>query len=159
MGHHFNSPSNGHQGTCPIVIFIHCSITITVWAYDGDDLEMQSFNSLAPRKFEWQIRQVIFILILLIDGWGISCEIALRWMSHWTLGMVSQHWFRQWLGAIRQQSITLANVDPGQCHHMALLGQNELKNKNICSSCNIQCKLFTILYRYNKSEFWVEHAF
>ena len=25
--------------------------------------------------------QVIFKLIIVIDGWGISCEIALRWMS------------------------------------------------------------------------------
>ena len=39
------------------------------------------FNSLAPRKFEWNFRHVIFKQILVIDGWGISCEIALIWMS------------------------------------------------------------------------------
>ena len=35
--------------------------------------------SLAPRKFELNFRHVI--LIWVIDGWGISCEIALIWMS------------------------------------------------------------------------------
>ena len=39
------------------------------------------FNSLAPGKFEWKFRYVIFKRILVIDGWGISSEIALIWMS------------------------------------------------------------------------------
>ena len=38
-------------------------------------------NSLSPGKFEWNFRHVIFKQILVIDGWGISCEIALIWMS------------------------------------------------------------------------------
>ena len=38
-------------------------------------------NSLAPSKFEWNFRHVIFKWILVIDGWGISYEIALIWMS------------------------------------------------------------------------------
>ena len=38
-------------------------------------------NSLAPGQFEWNFRYVIFKQILVIDGWGISCEIALIWMS------------------------------------------------------------------------------
>ena len=51
-----------------------------------------SFNSLAPGKFEWKFRYVIFKQILVIDGQGISCEIALRRMS---IGlMISQHWLR-----------------------------------------------------------------
>ena len=32
---------------------------------------------------------------------------------------------RQWLGAIRQQVITWAHVDPGLCRHMVSLGHNE----------------------------------
>ena len=36
-------------------------------------------NSLAPGKFEWDFRHVIFKQILVIDDWGISCEIALTW--------------------------------------------------------------------------------
>ena len=39
------------------------------------------FNSLAAVKFEWNFRYVIFKQILVIDGWDISCEIALIWMS------------------------------------------------------------------------------
>ena len=38
-------------------------------------------NSFAPGKFEWNFSYVIFQGILVIDGWGISCEIALIWMS------------------------------------------------------------------------------
>ena len=37
------------------------------------------FNSLAPGKFEWNFGHVIFKQILVIDYWGISCEIALTW--------------------------------------------------------------------------------
>ena len=39
------------------------------------------FNSLAPGKFEWDLRYLIFRIISVIDGWGICCELALRWMS------------------------------------------------------------------------------
>ena len=38
-------------------------------------------NSLTPGKFEWYFRYVIFKSILVIDCSGISCEIALIWMS------------------------------------------------------------------------------
>ena len=38
-------------------------------------------NSLALGKFEWKFRYVILPQILETDGWGISCEIALIWMS------------------------------------------------------------------------------
>ena len=33
---------------------------------------------------------------------------------------------QEWLGAVRQQAITWANVDPDLCRHMASLGHNEL---------------------------------
>ena len=36
-------------------------------------------NSLAPGKFELNFRHAIFKRILVIDDWGISCEIALTW--------------------------------------------------------------------------------
>ena len=49
--------------------------------------------------------------------------------NHWTSLMISQHWFRLWLGAVRQQAITWANVDPDQCHHMASLGHRFFKYK------------------------------
>ena len=44
-------------------------------------LILHSINSLAPGKFELNFRYLIFQIILVIDGWGIPCELALRWMS------------------------------------------------------------------------------
>ena len=44
---------------------------------NGRDL----LNSLAPGKFKWNFGYVIFKRVLVIDGWGISCEIALIWIS------------------------------------------------------------------------------
>ena len=36
---------------------------------------------LTPGRFKANFRRVIFKLILVTNGWGIYCEIALRWMS------------------------------------------------------------------------------
>ena len=36
--------------------------------------------------------------------------------------MIRQHWFRWWLGVVRQQDITWFNVDADFCRHMASLG-------------------------------------
>ena len=44
-------------------------------------LQGRRVNSLAPGKLERIFRHVIFKQILAIDSWGISCEIALIWMS------------------------------------------------------------------------------
>ena len=44
--------------------------------------------------------------------------------------MISQHWFRWWLGAVRHQAITWANVDPEICRSISSLGHNELTHKN-----------------------------
>ena len=45
--------------------------------------------------------------------------------SHKTSLMICQCWFRQWLGAIRQQVTTWANVDIDLCRHMASQGHNK----------------------------------
>ena len=39
-----------------------------------------SLHSLAPERFQFNFRLVIFKLILVNGAWGISDEIALRWM-------------------------------------------------------------------------------
>ena len=53
------------------------------------------------------------------DWWlGIFCEIASN-ECHRTMLMITQHWFRSWLGAIRQQAITWGNIDPVFWCHMA----------------------------------------
>ena len=49
--------------------------------YTDDNSVGLSFNTLAPRKFVWNFRHVIFKQILVVDSWGISCEIALIRMS------------------------------------------------------------------------------
>ena len=41
----------------------------------------QFINSLAPGKFELNFRSLIFQIISVIDGWGISCDLALRSIS------------------------------------------------------------------------------
>ena len=67
------------------------------------------FNSLALGEFETNFRYVIFQGILLIDSWGISCEIALIWMS--VDFTDDQSTFVQVMtGAVRQQAITWTNV-------------------------------------------------
>ena len=81
-----------------------------------------------PGRFPWNFRWLIFKPVFVIDNWGLFCDIALGWMSQDPLLMISQHWFRLWLGAVRQQAITWANVDPDLCRHMVLLGQDELRN-------------------------------
>ena len=48
---------------------------------------------------------------------------------HWTQRMIRQQWFRQWLGAVRQQAIVLAIIDPHLCRRMVSLGHNELFNQ------------------------------
>ena len=90
-----------------------------------------NFNSLAPGKFEWNFRHVIFKQILAIDGWGISCEIALIWMS---------------LDFINDQS-TLVQVmawcrQADLCRHMASPGHNELTWSNITSLGQNELKNF-----------------
>ena len=40
----------------------------------------QWVNSLNPERFGWNLDRV-FKLISMINGWGIYCQIALRWMS------------------------------------------------------------------------------
>ena len=45
---------------------------------------------------------------------------------HWTLLKICQHWFRDWLGAVKPQAISWANVDLILCCHLVSLGCNEL---------------------------------
>ena len=58
---------------------------IVIWKHNRVlkiNVSSHYLNSLTPGKFEWNFRPVIiFKEILMIDGWGISCEIALIWMS------------------------------------------------------------------------------
>ena len=65
------APSNGVpgniQGNLPA---LHICVTLSQWV-----------NSLSPGRFKVNFRWVIFKLILVVNGWGISCETALIWVS------------------------------------------------------------------------------
>ena len=63
--------------------------------------------------------------------YGLSLELPVKLLSgkcHGAALMISQHWFRWWLGAVRQQAITWANIDPDLCRHMASPSQSDLKH-------------------------------
>ena len=67
--------------------YMHITFIITlVWTrtFFTEHVTIKSrstFNSLVPGEYEWNFKYVIFKGILVTDGWGISCEIALIWMS------------------------------------------------------------------------------
>ena len=43
-------------------------------------------NSLAPGRFEWHLKHIVFKVISVNNGWGISYNIALTWMSLYPTG-------------------------------------------------------------------------
>ena len=48
---------------------------------NNHSLDREIVNSLAPGKIEWNFRWLILQIISMIDGWGIFCDFALRYMS------------------------------------------------------------------------------
>ena len=65
------------------------------------------------------------ILFYWLVSWDL-CMIMPSDECHRALLMISQQWFRQWLGVVRQQAITWASVDQDPCRHMVSLCHNEL---------------------------------
>ena len=65
--------------------------------------------------------------------WGVFMRIIL---------VISQLWFRQWLGAVRQQAIAWTNADPDLLHHVHSLASNTLRQKkNGADFANVISKL------------------
>ena len=64
--------------TPPWSLWRQCNVKITplMWTL----MSGKVINSLTPARFQWNFGYVIFKLILVMDGWCISREIALRWM-------------------------------------------------------------------------------
>ena len=62
--------------------------------------------------------------------------------------MISQHWDRQWLAAVRQQAIAWASVDPDICHPMASPGHSKLIKTSHCVSVIVTGLLQYILAVY-----------
>ena len=61
---------------------------------DSEREHTQIINTLAPERFKVNFRWVIFKLILVANGWSISCETVLIWVSLDHTYLSSQHWFR-----------------------------------------------------------------
>ena len=63
--------------------------------------------------------------------WTTTWVLTMKFLSgecYRTSLMRNKHWFRWWLGAIRQQAITLTSVEPDLHHHLTSLGHDELSN-------------------------------
>ena len=60
-----------------------------------------------------------------MDMLTISSLLVLRWMPQNHTDNLGQHWIRWWLGAVRQQAMTWANIDLDLSHHMASLGHSD----------------------------------
>ena len=99
-----------------------------------------------------KFRYVIVKLSLEIAGWGIACEISLIWMSlHLTDGQSTL--VQVMTGAIRQQAITRASVDPDLCRHMASLGHNELKGVHDVRNKLATGRLYAVLLITGPTDF------
>ena len=100
--------------TCQTYICVGLSLSVSCSVY----VLYYPSQGQSPGKFEWNFRYVISIWILRTDGWGITCEIALIWMSldftddQSTLVQATIHFFKQFLPR-------------SQCH-MVSPDQNEL---------------------------------
>ena len=90
----------------------------------------QCFNTLAPGRFQRNFWKIIFQMILVIDGWSISCKIGLEWMSmDLTNGKSTLVQVMAWCCQALHEPmspITWTNVDQDPCRHMASLDHNEL---------------------------------
>ena len=116
-----------HEKSTLVQVLAWCRYLSQCWPISmstHDVIKGQWVNSLAPGKFKRNFRHVIFKQILVTDGWGITCETALMWMSldftddQSTLVQVMA-WCRQ------ATSHYLSQCWPRSLSPMASLGHNE----------------------------------
>ena len=120
-------------------------------------------NSLAPGKFQFNFRLVIFKLTLVNGGWGISCEIALKWMPldliddkstlvqvmAWcrqaTSHYLSQCWPRSMSpnGISRPQWVNILRPTRNDCNFANDLFKYIFLNENVWISINISLKFLS----------------
>ena len=86
----------------------------------------EGIGSLAPERLEWNFRYVIFMIILVMDDWGISCKISLRWMP---LDLTDEKsTLVQVMAWCRQATSHYLRQCWHRCCYITLLGHNELNN-------------------------------
>ena len=89
----------------PMMVSLHASLS----------LNELTFNSWSLVIVAVHLNVLFSSLLHRMIIWALSVKVPSD-ECHRTPLMINQHWFRQLLGAIRQQ----ANVDPDLCHHMVL---------------------------------------
>ena len=111
-----NSPSNLIKclfGFSSSAFAIHLHV---YWSRSAIRQSMSSSAIFTLTHWPWEIRTKFYICnfkwILVIDGWGISCEIALIWMS---LDVTDDQSTLVQVLACWQQAITWTSVDPDLC--------------------------------------------
>ena len=112
---------------------------VVVWAV-GSALWLwhegrESVNSLTPRRFERRFIKANWSWFSWLMAAVSVVKLPLD-KRQWSVLTISQRWFRYWLGAIRQQAITWANVDQDLCRHMASLGHIELTHCGLATPCS-----------------------
>ena len=105
------------------------------WPYYTHNI-LTGEHSLSPGRFGWHLDMYFLILFYWLTALDLlmfsdECNI--------TLLIISQHWFRYWLGAVRQQAITWVNVEPDLCGHMVSLDHNELTNSALLVYQHYRC--------------------
>ena len=108
-----------------LTVLLHYNLywlhSLSAWHIQGHGFthwHMGNFNKILDKWFpcslKWLMAEKCFVRLLSDD-------------FKWTSILTRQHWFREWLCAIRQQAISWTNVDQYLCHHMASLGHPELR--------------------------------
>ena len=86
--------------------------------------------------------------VIWIVAWALA---KLLWGEcYQTLLIKSQHWFRWWLGAVRQQAITVLKINPFLCCHMTSQVHNGLTFYLIFMFCNLLHLLFLSRMKFLK---------
>ena len=108
-----------------IVIIFQYSLSSSVWL-----LNINEHSVFWTRAIYIYIYIYIYITIFKlrsgIDIFHIPCQIDFRGLPQ---GLTDgyQNWSTKWLGVVRQQAITWANVEQALWRHMASQGHNGLK--------------------------------
>ena len=65
-----------------MLVLVWCKTLLSPFVHITDipEVPQSCINSLAPGKFQFNFRKVIFKLTLVNGGWGTSYQIAFRWM-------------------------------------------------------------------------------
>ena len=110
---HYNQPTVGESRVSRQVL----QIILFSATFCLPDVDIPRVNSLAPGRFQWNLRKIIFKLILVTD---ISSEIALRWTSlglsddkstlvqvmAWCRQATSQYLSQCWPGSLSPYGVT-----------------------------------------------------